>query len=98
MQHATFFQDLVIRCVRFAFKTLNPGIGRIFFSKQVALPFFRFRMLRHGYGRSPIYWREVNNIGQSKDVNGLWIIANELERPDIAIYYCHGASQRMARG
>lgn len=33
--------------------------GRVFFSKAVALPFFKFRMLRHGYTKSPIPWREI---------------------------------------
>ena len=35
------------------------GPGRVFFSKAVALPFLRFRMLRHGFVHSPIRWREV---------------------------------------
>lgn len=25
-------------------------------------------------------------------LNGIWIIANELEKPDIVIYYAHGSS------
>lgn len=55
---ASLFEDLVIRCVRYAFQNLPAYIGRVFFSKWVALPFLRWRMLRHGYLRSPISWRE----------------------------------------
>lgn len=55
---ASPFEDFVIRCVRYAFANIPPNIGRVFFSKQVALPFLRFRMLRHGYLRSPVHWRE----------------------------------------
>ncbi len=62
VQQASIFQDIVIRCVRYAFAGIPADIGRVFFSKGVALPFLRFRMLRHGYLRSPIYWREVNCV------------------------------------
>ena len=41
-------------------QSLHPG--RVFFSKAVALPFFRFRMLRHGYTKSPIAWREITLV------------------------------------
>ena len=30
--------------------------------KSVSLPFLRFRMLRHGYLHSPIYWHEVHMV------------------------------------
>jgi hypothetical protein len=56
VQSATPFEDFVIRCVRYAFVNVPPRIGRVFFSETVARPFLRFRMLRHGYLRSPIYW------------------------------------------
>lgn len=62
VQHATLFQDVVIRCVRYAFADIPASIGKVFFSKHVALPFMRFRMLRHGIIRSPIHWREVNEV------------------------------------
>lgn len=57
-QGASFFEDFVIRCVRYAFSNIPAGVGRVFFSKHVSLPFLRWRMLRHGYLRSPIYWDE----------------------------------------
>ena len=69
VQDATLFQDTVIRCVRYAFAKIPASIGRVFFSKNVALPFLRFRMLRHGIIRRPIYWREV------KDVSCLYALA-----------------------
>jgi len=62
IQHATPFQDFVIRCVRYAFANLPAFIGRVFLSKEVSLPFLRFRMLRHGYLSSPIPWREVRMV------------------------------------
>lgn len=61
-QHATFFQDLVIRCVRYAFAHIPASIGRVFFSKAVALPFFTFRKLRHGVLRSDVHWHEVSQV------------------------------------
>jgi hypothetical protein len=61
VQQSSLFEDLVVRCVRFAFANLPSKVGRIFFSKWVALPFLRFRMLRHGYLRSPIRWEEYED-------------------------------------
>lgn len=55
---ASLFEDVVVRCVRFAFREVPANVGRVFFSKWVALPFLRWRMLRHGYLVSPIGWRE----------------------------------------
>ena len=40
----------------------QSSVGRIFFSKAVALPFLRFRMLRYGYIESPIPWREITLV------------------------------------
>ena len=58
VRNASPFEDFVIRCVRYAFANIPPNIGRVFFSKEVALPFLRFRMLRHGYLWSPVHWEE----------------------------------------
>ncbi|MCJ1410667.1 hypothetical protein MMC19_004753 [Ptychographa xylographoides] len=66
-------------------------IGRVFFSKGVASPFFTFRMLRHGYLHSPIPWREISIEG----VRGLLIIHDESQKPDVVIYYCHGGGFSM---
>lgn len=63
---ASLFEDLVIRCVRHAFRYLPAYIGRVFFSKWVALPFLRWRMLRHGYLRSPVSWREYSEDVSSR--------------------------------
>jgi hypothetical protein len=57
-QTATVFEDFVIRCVRYAFANMPAKVGRVFFGKYVALPFIRWRMLRHGYIRSPVHYRE----------------------------------------
>lgn len=91
VQTATLFQDLVIRCVRYAFAKIPASIGKVFFSKNVALPFIRFRMLRHGYLRSPIYWKEINRAG----LNGVYAIWDETRRPDVVVYYCHGGGFSM---
>jgi hypothetical protein len=85
-QHATPFQDFVIRCVRYAFAKIPATIGKVFFSKGVALPFFWFRMMRHGYRKSVIPWKEVKKPG----LHGIWMICDETEKPDIVVYYCHG--------
>ncbi|KAN0095260.1 alpha/beta-hydrolase [Hyaloscypha variabilis] len=91
VQQASWFEDIVIRCVRYAFAYIPASIGRVFFSKWVALPFLRFRMLRHGYFRSPIHWHEVNK----KDFKGVWLIKDEYNDPDIVIYYAHGGGFSM---
>ncbi|KAF2836654.1 alpha/beta-hydrolase [Patellaria atrata CBS 101060] len=91
VQRSTAFQDLVIRCVRYAFAFMPAYIGRVFFSKAVALPFLRFRMLRHGYLRSPLAWKELN----SDCFKGLWIFTDESRMPDIVVYYCHGGGFSM---
>ncbi|KAK5127954.1 hypothetical protein LTR85_005071 [Meristemomyces frigidus] len=89
VQHCTLFQDIVIRCVRYAFANIPATIGKVFFSKPVALPFFRFRMLRHGFLRSPIYWRETDKP------KGIFMIHDETRRPDVVVYYCHGGGFSM---
>ncbi|QSZ29273.1 hypothetical protein DSL72_003785 [Monilinia vaccinii-corymbosi] len=86
VQQASWFEDIVIRCVRYAFACIPANIGRVFLSKAVALPFLRFRMFRHGFLESPIHWHEVN---QDK-MKGIWMIADETKEPDIVIYYAHG--------
>jgi hypothetical protein len=37
---------------------MPAGVGRVFFSKPVALPFLRWRLLRHGYLQCSVAWRE----------------------------------------
>ncbi|TID15296.1 alpha beta-hydrolase [Venturia nashicola] len=90
VQKATPFQDVVIRCVRYAFANMPAYIGRVFFSKQVTLPFLRFRMLRRGYLRSPLPWKEV----KTEQFRGIWIAEHD-SKPDIVIYYCHGGGFSM---
>ncbi len=87
-QRASLFQDVVIRCVRYAFAKIPANIGRVFFSKWVAYPFFRFRLLRHGYLHCPMYYQEIVRYG----ARGLWIIDDPQLEPDIIIYYAHGES------
>ncbi|KAK4623842.1 Putative steryl acetyl hydrolase mug81 [Fulvia fulva] len=91
VQRATLFQDVVIRCVRYAFADIPSIVGKVFFSKWVSLPFMKFRMLRHGIWKSPIYWREVNREG----VKGTYAICDSSRRPDIVLYYCHGGGFSM---
>ncbi|RMZ91080.1 hypothetical protein DV736_g1682, partial [Chaetothyriales sp. CBS 134916] len=83
---ATIYQDIVVRCIGYVFATFPPRIMAVFLSKWVALPFLRYRLLRHGYLRSPIFYKEVVRQG----FRGLWIIYDENSDPDLIIYYCHG--------
>ncbi len=66
-QEATFFEDLVVRCVKYAFANFPTSIGKVFFSKWISLPFLRWRMLRHGYLRKPVSYREYEHgqVGNS---------------------------------
>jgi hypothetical protein len=75
VQRATLFQDFVIRCVRYAFADIPASIGKVFFSKHVALPFMRFRMLRNGFFRSPVHWHEVDEVSRkSRHLTALLVI------------------------
>lgn len=94
VKQASVFQDVVIRCVRYAFAHFPAKIGRVFFSKPVALPFLRFRMLRHGYLHSPIQWREIE-LGGSHATRGIFITHDEDQQPDLVIYYLHGGGFSM---
>jgi acetyl esterase/lipase len=91
VKNATFFQDLVVRCVRYAFAKMPANVGRVFFSKSVALPFLRWRLVRQGYLESSISYQEIDRKG----VKGLWIVPDPSEKPDIVIYYCHGGGFSM---
>ncbi|PSN73960.1 alpha/beta-hydrolase [Corynespora cassiicola Philippines] len=91
VRQSTVFQDIVIRCVRFAFAFMPAFLGRVFFSKPVALPFLRFRMLRHGIVTAPLRWTEIKRPG----LKGVWITHNRQEQPDIIVYYCHGGGFSM---
>lgn len=66
VKRATVFQDIVIRCVRYAFAFMPAFLGRVFFSKAVSLPFLRFRMLRHGIVTAPLRWNEINRVRRNK--------------------------------
>ncbi|EXJ68361.1 uncharacterized protein A1O5_08153 [Cladophialophora psammophila CBS 110553] len=90
-QHATLFQDVVIRCVRYAFAKIPARVGRVFFCKWVTYPFFRFRLLRHGYLHCPMFYQEVIRHG----ARGLWIVDDPDRDPDIIIYYAHGGGFSM---
>lgn len=63
LKGSTVFEDFVIRCVRYAFATIPANVGRVFFSKDVALPFLKWRMKRHGFKDFPVYWKE-ETIGE----------------------------------
>ncbi len=94
VRKATVFEDIVIRCVRYAFARIPASIGRVFFSKWVVYPFFWFRLLRHGYLKSPIRYSEIDRDG----ARGLWIMGDApdgLEKPDLVVYYLHGGGFSM---
>lgn len=79
-QTATVFEDIVIRCVRYAFANIPAKVGRVFFGKHVALPFTRWRMLRHGYIRSPVHYREysIGRVCLLFLASGVWSLAVRL--------------------
>ncbi|KAK3322574.1 Alpha/Beta hydrolase protein [Apodospora peruviana] len=83
---ASAFEDVVTRCVRYAFTHVPPRIGRVFFSKEVALPFLRFRLLRNGYLRPPIRWK----VHRERHCKGIWMVQDPSEEPDFVLYYAHG--------
>ncbi|KAH7348782.1 Alpha/Beta hydrolase protein [Rhexocercosporidium sp. MPI-PUGE-AT-0058] len=91
VQQASWFEDIVIRCVRYAFAYIPAEIGRVFFSKGAALPFLRWRMLRHGHVRKPVHWEEIKR----KDFQGVWIIKDKTKMPDVVVYYAHGGGFSM---
>ncbi|KAK3332510.1 Alpha/Beta hydrolase protein [Cercophora scortea] len=91
LQRASVFEDIVVRCVRYAFANIPPRIGRVFFLKHVSLPFLRFRLIRHGYWRPPIYWREHRETG----LKGIWLVQRPLDKVDFVLYYAHGGGFAM---
>lgn len=62
VRQATPFEDFVVRCVRYAFANISPKVGRVFFGRNVGLPWLRWRMLRHGYLKSPVHFREHRDV------------------------------------
>ena len=70
LRTASPFEDVVVRCVRYAFAHIPPRIGRVFFAREVALPFLRFRLLRHGYRGWPVGWREYREVTTYAVVGG----------------------------
>ncbi|KAK6543907.1 hypothetical protein TWF694_000626 [Orbilia ellipsospora] len=91
---STLFQELVIRLVKYAFSNLPSDIARVFFKKEIALPFYRFRLLRHGlWPNNTPSWapEEINQDG----VNGIWLKSIKNCEPDIALYYIHGGGFTM---
>lgn len=66
VRQASPFEDFVVRCVRYAFANIPPKVARVFFSKRIAVPWLRWRMLRHGYLRSPVHWREYRDVSRSE--------------------------------
>ncbi|CAN8096506.1 unnamed protein product [Discula destructiva] len=91
VRQASAFEDIVVRCVRYAFANIPPRVGRVFFGKKVALPWMRWRMLRHGYIRSPVHWREYKN----RHFKGVWATADPTAKADVILYYAHGGGFSM---
>lgn len=78
VQRATFFEDSVIRCVRYAFANVPARIGRVFLSKGVALPFFWFRLLRRGYLGAPVHWHEYQEVRSSCSWEGRMLMTGRM--------------------
>ncbi|KAI5459935.1 Alpha/Beta hydrolase protein [Mariannaea sp. PMI_226] len=90
VQSSTVFEDLVVRCVQYAFKAIPSQVSRVFFSKNVSLPFFYWRTLRHGHMRFQTHWREYS-IGEGNiKTTGIWIMHEPEKPPSFVIYYVHG--------
>ncbi|KAH6604221.1 hypothetical protein Trco_007667 [Trichoderma cornu-damae] len=95
LKGSTIFEDVVIRCVRYGFASIPADVGRVFFSRDVALPFLRWRMKRHGIEDFPVYWKEETIGDGDAKVNGIWIKQRSEDEPDIVIYYAHGGGFAM---
>ncbi|KAJ4419343.1 hypothetical protein N0V82_005031 [Gnomoniopsis sp. IMI 355080] len=91
VRQASPFEDVVVRCVRYAFANISPKVGRVFFGKKVALPWMRWRMLRHGILRSPVHWREYRD----RKFKGVWAAADPTKKADVILYYAHGGGFSM---
>ncbi|KAK6348351.1 hypothetical protein TWF718_006149 [Orbilia javanica] len=94
VNNSTLFQELVIRLVRYSFANLPSDIGRVFFKREVVMPFYKFRLLRNGIlpGSVPP-WNpeEINQDG----VRGLWVKTLQDSDPDVVLYYIHGGGFTM---
>ncbi|KAL1875905.1 hypothetical protein VTK73DRAFT_9760 [Phialemonium thermophilum] len=86
VQRSSAFEDIVVRCVRYAFANIPPRVGRVFFSRSVALPFLRFRLLRQGYLTLPAHYREIT----ATKLKGVWLVKAPEKRLDFVLYYVHG--------
>ncbi|KAH7313393.1 Alpha/Beta hydrolase protein [Stachybotrys elegans] len=95
VKESTIFEDVVIRCVRYAFAKIPASVGRVFFSRQVSLPFIRWRLLRHGYLRFPVSWRSHRFGEGNASSEGVWIMHQPELPPDIVVYYAHGGGFAM---
>jgi len=87
----SWFQDVVLRCVRWAFVNMPPRVGRVFFTRRVVVPFLRFRLLRHGHWRG--FHADVRELMQGDGLDrftGVWIRKDPNKDPDIVVYYIHG--------
>ncbi|KAF2456569.1 Alpha/Beta hydrolase protein, partial [Lineolata rhizophorae] len=97
------FQDVVIRCVRYAFAHMAPAMGRTFLSAPVALPFLRWRMLRHGYFPPRLPFRTVPRpqLGYSLlHIDSSWAAGeagthDDPAAPDLVVLYAHGGGFSM---
>src|SRR5690606_37105239 len=69
---------------------LPLDVLKIFFEREVALPFFRFRMLSRLSWNSPVHWEEYTDEAASPPIKGIWIKEDPDEVPDIVVYYVHG--------
>ncbi|KAI0166043.1 Alpha/Beta hydrolase protein [Xylariaceae sp. FL1272] len=93
---ASPFEDIVIRCVRFAFAKISPSVGKAFFSKAVSLPFLKFRLWRHGMLDFPVHLHEhLEMEDDGTKVRGIWIRDDPKKEPDVCVYYIHGGGFAM---
>jgi len=62
---ASFFEDIVLRCVKYAFANVDYRVGRVFFSKDVAAKFYRYRLASRGWLSSPTPIEEKKEVSWS---------------------------------
>ncbi|KAI9736997.1 MAG: hypothetical protein M1834_000586 [Cirrosporium novae-zelandiae] len=89
VQQATLFQDIVIRCVRYAFANVPANVCRVSLSKPVSCRFLKYRIFRHLYfwpfeSLDPFTLERI----EKNEFRGLLIDGSV--KPDIIIYYIHG--------
>lgn len=94
----TFFQNLILRIVRFAFGNLSAHLGQVFFSEDQAWPFIRFRTdgaSTQWKQKVLFYSTELMKVS-TNGFEGYWIRDPWIHTPPkTVIFYLHGGGFTM---